>query len=300
MQAKQGGLGAWALMGVLALIWGSSFILMKHGLFDHGRPVLTPWQMAATRLSIAWLALSPLLLRHLGLLPRHWKALLATGLFGNGIPAFLFAIAQSHIGSAVAGMINSLTPLFVLVVGATFFNVRLRGVHLVGVALGLAGAAGLILQGNGVNGAPTFYAACAVVATICYGISANVVKHHLPGLPAAGISALALTFVGVPATVMVFATGVPGTVMNDPAGPKALLHVALLAVLSSALALVLWNRLIQLTTALAASTVTYLMPVIAIGWGLLDDEHITWAHLGLIGAILAGVLLVHLADRRSA
>lgn len=287
-------------MGILALIWGSSFILMKHGLFDHGRAVLTPWQMASTRLCIAWLALLPWALKHVQMVPRNWKALGASGLFGNGLPAFLFALAQSRVGSALAGMINSLTPLFVLAIGALFFRVRMRGVHALGVALGLAGAAWLILLGDRMDGAPPPFAAAAVVATICYGLSANVVKHHLAGLPAEGISALAMTFVGIPSLIGVFVTGVPATVVTDPAGAKAVGHVALLAVLSSALALVLWNRLIQLTSALSASTVTYLMPVVAIGWGLIDGERVTWAHALAIAVVLLGVLLVNLADRRSA
>lgn len=291
---------AWPLLLVLALIWGSSFILMKHGLFDHGRAVLTPAQMASTRLFIAWLVLLPWAVKHRALIPRHWKALGASGLFGNGIPAYLFGLAQSRVGSALAGMINSLTPLFVLALGALFFRVRLRGVHVIGVGLGLAGAAGLILLGNRVDGAPPLFAGAAVMATICYGLSANVVKHHLPGLPAEGISALALSFVGLPALVLVLLTDVPGALVNDPAAAKAVGFIALLAVLSSALALVLWNRLIQLTSALAASMVTYLMPVVAIGWGLIDGEQVTWGHALAIAVVLLGVLLVNLADRRTA
>lgn len=286
------------LLAVLAVIWGSSFILMKWSLFDNGRPVLGPWQVASARLAIAWLILVPSMLRHAGLLPAHWKALLVSGLFGNGLPAILFTTAQSRIGSALAGMINALSPLFVLVIGALFFSVRTRGVHLAGVLLGLGGAAGLILVGRQVDGAPVAFAGSAVLATLCYGISANVVKTHLPGLPPAGISALALTFVGPPALVLVFATVLPATLRQDPAAWRALGFVALLAALGTSLALLLWNRLIQLTSALAAATVTYLMPVVAIGWGVFDGERITWGHLGMVSAVLAGVLLVNLADRR--
>ena len=106
----------WVILLVLALVWGSSFILMKRGLFHDGKPVLDPWQMASARLAIAWLALSPLLFIHAPLLRKHWLPLLGTGVLGNGLPAFLFAAAQTHIDSALSGMLNSLTPLFTLLV----------------------------------------------------------------------------------------------------------------------------------------------------------------------------------------
>lgn len=291
--------GAWVLLGALALIWGSSFILMKRGLFDEGRPVFSPVQVAGLRLAVAWTVLSPLLFRHARLLPLNWRALMVSGLVGNGIPAILFTVAQTHVGSAVAGVLNSLSPLFTLVVGALVFGARVRGIHVVGVLVGLAGAAGLILIGRQVEGAPAGHAGLVVLATLCYGISANVVKHNLAGLPPEGITVLALTFVGPLAWVVVLLSGAPSVALHDPSGPNALLHVGALAVFGTALAVVLWNRLIQLTSALAASTVTYLMPVVAIGWGLLDGEHFGWAHLGMVAAILGGVLLVHAADRYS-
>lgn len=139
----------WVILLVLALIWGSSFILMKRGLFHDGRPVLTPWQMASARLAIAWLALLPLLLRYAPLFRDHWLPLLGTGMLGNGIPAFLFATAQTRIDSSLSGTLNSLTPLFTLIIGALFFHARMRPFHLVGILVGLCGAAGLILLNKG-------------------------------------------------------------------------------------------------------------------------------------------------------
>jgi drug/metabolite transporter (DMT)-like permease len=303
MRVNGGKLGprdsAWLLLGVLALIWGSSFILMKRGLFDHGRPVFDPVQVACLRLALAWTVLSPLLFRHAVLLPQHWRALMVSGLVGNGIPAILFTLAQTRVGSAVTGVLNSLSPLFTLLVGALFFRTRVRPVHALGILLGLAGAAGLMLIGQRMENVPVGFASLAVVATLCYGISANVVKHRLAGLPPEGITVLALTFVGPLAWAGVFLSGAPAVALHDPAGLEALLHVVALAAFGTALAVVLWNRLIQLTSALAASTVTYLMPVVAIAWGMLDGETFGWAHLGMVAAILSGVLLVHAADRYS-
>lgn len=294
---KQG--GTWLLLGILALIWGSSFILMKRGLYHEEVAVLTPWQMATARLSIAWLALSPLLFRHIALLPNHWLPLLGSGLLGNGIPAFLFATAQSRIESALSGMLNSLTPLMTLLTGALFFGTRVRGVHVFGIALGLVGAAGLVAF-NSKNGLPSWsaYAVLPVVGTLCYGASGNIVKKYLYMLPAEATSALALTWVGPVSIGLALGSGLPGALRNDPNAWRALGYVAILAVMSSALALVLWNMLLKRTSALRASMVTYLMPVVAIGWGVLDRETVGWQQVGMIALVLAGVYIVSVAERR--
>ena len=289
----------WLLLLVLALIWGSSFILMKRGLFHEGEPVLTAYQLATSRLAIAWLALSPLMLRHLSLMRRHWKPLLGSAVFGNGIPALLFATAQTRIDSALSGMLNGLTPLMTLLAGMAFFGLRFRGVHVVGVLLGLGGAAGLILS-RADDGLPTWtiHALLPVLGTVCYGLSGNIVKHYLYGLPPAAISALALTFLGPLCMALAVHSGLVTTLAEHPHAWRAMAYVGLLAVLSSALALVLWNVLLQHTTALWASSVTYLMPVVAIGWGLLDGETITVAQMAMIGVVLGGVYLVSVAERR--
>lgn len=284
---------------LLALIWGSSFILMKRGLFHEGRPVLTPVQLATSRLGIAWLVLSPLLLRHAAFFRTHWRPLLLAGLLGNGIPAILFALAQSRIDSALSGILNSLTPLMTLVIGASFFGRRLRWVHLAGVAVGLGGAAGLIwLRRPDALPAWSLFAVLPIAGTLCYGISGNIVKARLHALPATATAALALTFVGPACVVMALASGLPSALRTDPDAWGALGHVALLATLSSAFALVLWNALLQRASALWASSVTYLMPVVAIGWGLLDGETITGGQLAMIALVLSGVYLVNLAEAR--
>ncbi len=287
----------WLLLGALALIWGSSFILMKRGLYHEGVPVLTPWQMATARIAMAWLALSPILLRHAGLLRRHWLPLLGSGLLGNGLPALLFATAQTRIDSALSGMLNSLTPLMTMVTGALFFALRVRGVHLAAILLGLFGAAGLVYTGSGTGHGWSWFALLPVLGTLGYGFSGNIVKRHLYGLPPAATSALALTWVGPPAIGLALASGLPEKLATDPRAATALGYVAVLAVMSSAVALILWNMLLQRTTALRASTVTYLMPVVAIGWGLLDGEAIGWSRLALIGLVLAAVYLVSSAEQ---
>ncbi|HMU15505.1 MAG: DMT family transporter [Bacteroidetes bacterium] len=291
----------WGLLLVLALIWGSSFILMKRGLFHAGRPVLSPLQLATARLTIAWLALLPLLFVHAPLFRKHWLPLLGTGVLGNGIPAFLFAYAQTRIDSALAGMLNSLTPLSTLLIGVLFFGHRLRVAHVIGILAGLAGAVGLIVWQRTDEGLPSWnlYAVLPLLGTICYGCSANIVKRHLYTLPAAATACLALTFLGPWTLVGVRVTDLPTTLETDPDAWRALGYVALLAVLSSALSLVLWNVLLMRTTAVWASSVTYLMPVVAIGWGLLDGEVLSGPQVAMILLILLAVWLVGRAERMS-
>lgn len=287
----------WVILLVLALIWGSSFILMKRGLFHDGRPVLSPWQMASARLAIAWIVLLPLLLRYAPLLRVHWLPLLGSGLLGNGLPAFLFATAQTRIDSSMSGTLNSLTPLFTLLIGAAFFHARMRAFHLVGILLGLCGAAGLILSHAGGGLSWSAFAILPILGTLCYGCSANIVKRHLHMLPAAATAALALTWVGPLGIAGALATGLPATLASEPDAWRSLGFVALLAVLSSALSLILWNALLKRTSAVWASSVTYLMPVVAIGWGLLDGEHMGVREFLMILLVLSGIYLVNLAER---
>ena len=299
VEVQRDGWKAWTLMVVLALIWDSTFILIKRGLFHEGRPVLSPVQAASCRLVIAWLALTPFLFRHMHHIWKHRVALLFSGLVGNAIPAFLFATAQSRIDSSLAGMLNSLTPLFAMVLGAAFFHTRMRGIHIVGVLLGLLGAVGLMAsRGDGGPINLQWAALLVVLATVCYGLSVNIIKRYLHEVPPVGIAAMALTFIGPPSLLVAWWSGVPATLATDPQGWSALGYVALLAVLSSALALVLWNVLLQRTTAVWASSVTYLMPLVAIGWGALDGEVVRGVQFAMMGAILAGLLLINLADRR--
>lgn len=289
---------SWFLLGTLALIWGSSFILMKRGLWAEGRPMLSPGQVASARLAIAWAVLVPATLRHWPLLRPYWRPLLLAGVLGNGVPALLFATAQTRIDSALSGMLNSLTPLFTLVVGLLLFGTQARLAQFGGVLLGLVGAVGLVAFDLGPGAAGwSPYALLPVLGTVCYGASANVVKHQLHRLPATATAALALTFVGPIGFGGCVATDLAGTLREVPGAWSALGYVALLALLSSALSLVLWNALLKRTSAVRASSVTYLMPVVAIGWGLLDGEQLGAMQVLMIAVVLGGVYLVSASDR---
>ena len=254
--------------------------------------------MASARLAIAWIALLPLLLRYAPLMRTHWLPLLGSGMIGNGIPAILFATAQTRIDSSLSGTLNSLTPLFTLLVGVLFFGHRLRWVHIIGILVGLVGAAGLIAWKKA-DGLPPWnvYALLPVIGTALYGCSANIVKRHLHMLPAAATACLALTFVGPVGLAGTFAAGLPSTLEEHPHGWTSLGFVALLALFGSAISLVLWNALLKRTSAVWASSVTYLMPVVAIGWGVMDGERMGLQQVLMILLVLSGIYLVNLAER---
>lgn len=285
----------WAILVLLAFIWGSSFILMKRGMFTAGgETVFSPNEVAALRLFIAWLALLPLAIKaHRELWGKHKWALMAVGLFGNGLPAFLFTAAQSRIDSALAGMLNTLVPLFTLLLGVLFFRTKVRGLQVIGVVVGLVGACSLMLSAS--NGKPSgewMFAALVVLATICYAISVNVVKRYLGEMQPIKIVALALSYVGIPAAVYALFTDAPQVVLEHPAGWGSLGYIVLLAVFGTTLSLIFFNRLVAGTSAVYASTVTYLIPIVAMLWGLADGEVVSWLQVGCIAVVLSGVYLV--------
>lgn len=282
---------SWVLLLILAIVWGSSFILMKRALFaTDGSVIFSSQQVAALRITIAALSLLPIALRHLrGLWDSKAKYLLFSGLIGNSIPAFLFTHAQTEISSALAGMLNATTPLFTFLLGIALFGVVFERRHLVGVAIALVGAIGLLYFRSDGSIELSSAALWICLATVCYASSINVIKTYLKGLDPLAISSLSLLMVGPWAGLYAWHLGAFEVVADHAQGWSGLGYICVLAVVGTALALILFNRLIQQESALFASTVTYLMPIIAIGWGLWDGESVSWLQIGCIATILGGV-----------
>lgn len=283
-------IAAWLILILLGIIWGSSFILMKKGL-----QVYSSNEVGALRIVISFLFLLPFALRRLKHVKRKiWLALLLTGILGNGAPAFLFAHAQTVIDSSVAGILNSLTPLFTVLVGIMAFNLKLRWFNFLGVAIGLAGAAGLLaVSGSGDFSFKLSYAVYVVMATICYAISVNIIKFWLKDINPIGIVTLSFLLIGPPVMLYLFGfTGFVEKVSTHPQAMAGLGYVAILAIGGTALALMLFNKMIKMTDPVFASSVTYLIPVVAVIWGVFDGEKFGWSYLIWIFMILSGILLV--------
>lgn len=274
----------------LSFIWGSSFILMKRGL-----EVFSPVQVGAYRLSIAGWALLPVVLRHWTPFVRSkLKYFAIVGLVGNGIPAFLFATAQTKLNSSTAGALNALTPLFTLLIGIWVFGQPLTFSKTLGVIIGLIGALILIvLKANGLAEPHWAFGLLIVLATLMYGTSVNTVGRYLRDVRPMVTAAVPLVLAAIPATILLFSTDFISKIIQDAAAWEALGYISILGLLGSAASLVAFNKLIQITSPIFASTTTYLMPIVALFWGVLDGEAMGWPQFLGMFSILVGIWLVN-------
>lgn len=281
----------WMILIVLAITWGSSFILIKRGL-----EIFSAGEVGALRVVITWLFLLPFALKRLrGLLPGQWLMFLAVGIVGSLLPAFLFAAAQKGIDSSLAGILNSLTPLFTLVVGISFFKTKPKWFHIAGVMIGLAGALGLVsISGNGDFTFNMGYAILVIIAAVCYAINVNIVKAFLQGIDPVTITAMSFFMVGPLATVYLLGfTPFTSDLVQNQHAYAGLGYLAVLSIVGTGLALMLFNHLIQLTSAVFASSVTYFIPVVAVLWGIADGEHFRAGFILWIFLVITGVVLVN-------
>lgn len=279
----------WALLTGLSLVWGSSFILIKKGLV-----VYSAGEVGAIRVMAACLFLLPIAIPRLGSInKRHWKLLFLCGLLGNFFPAFLFAIAETQLTSALTGILNALTPLFVLVVGLLFFNQKLGIRTGMGLIIGLAGTIYLVFMGSSDTiGSANFYVVYVLLATLCYGINLNILKYFLHDLSAKEITSISLLLVGPIATVYLFsATDFTQKFATQEGAWEAFFYVVVLGVVGTAIALLFFNRLVKITSPVFTSLVTYLIPIVAVAWGILDNEVVRASHYIGMAIIIAGIFI---------
>lgn len=294
-QRNDSGFLPWIMLSVLVVIWGSSFILIKRGV-----EVYSSVEVGTIRIMVAFLVLFPFALKRINKISRKKLMIITiTGFIGTGLPAFLFAKAQTQIDSSLAGILNSLTPLFTLVLGLMFFRQKTRWVNVIGVLLGLIGAIGLIYSTS--DGSFEFhfsFAIYAIIATMLYAVQSNMVKYYLNDVPTLTIASLGFFFIGFPATIVLFFfTDFPVLIVEHPNGMSAFLYVALLGFLASAVAIIIYNRLVQITNAVFATSVTYFVPILALFWGILDGEKFPIPAFLFAGVILIGVVLVNLRKK---
>jgi drug/metabolite transporter (DMT)-like permease len=278
----------WGMLILLALVWGSSFILIKRGL-----EVFSPGEVGAYRIVAAASFLLPLSLPRLKNLNKHQIFyLVIVGLVGSFIPAFLFAKAQTQLSSSLTGVLNALTPLAVVMIGALFFGSKITKRNGIGLAIAFIGVFILVVVKEG-SGLEAFsginaYALFVILACICYGFNLNIIKYKFVTLKPIQITAISLLMV-LPAALIFLLVGTDFSykVANVPGALKALGYVTLLGVMGTALALILFNVMVKRVTPVFASSVTYLIPIVAIMWGVLDGEVLLWGHyLGIVAVIL--------------
>jgi drug/metabolite transporter (DMT)-like permease len=281
----------WIIFVSLALTWGSSFILMKRGLDS-----FSSYQVAALRIFIAFLFLLPIAFRHIKKIYfKHLPAFIAMGVFGNLIPAFLFTQAETLISSALTGMLNSITPVFALIIGLILLKEKVKLLQIVGLAIGIIGAIGLLSLGKNSESSGNIYLGGGMVllATFFYGLSVNIIKAKLENVSAVTATIFALCIVGPFAGIYLFTTDFIEVMQTKPLAFNSLKYVCILAIFGTSLSLIVFNTLINEAGTLFASSVTYLIPIVAMLWGTFDGEAITAAHTVFIVVILAGVWLVN-------
>lgn len=278
------------LLGILALIWGTSFILIKQGL-----KAFEADEVGALRVASAFAFMLPIAVFKVRELKRddYWK-LFVSGLLGIFIPSFLFAAAQTHMDSSVAGIMNTLTPLFTMILGGLIFRQRFGMSAVIGIICGFAGAVVLIVSRSGGSIGFNSYALLIVVACLSYGSNLNFIKFKIPNLRSLAITSVSLMLIGPLAVIYLFGFTEFTTKLELQEGAwRALGFVVLLGFMSTAVATILFNELVKIGTPMFASSVTYLIPIVGVMWGALDGEQLGVGHFAGMVAIIIGVYLAN-------
>ncbi|MEM7109118.1 MAG: DMT family transporter [Bacteroidota bacterium] len=290
MAIKNRNVLAWGLLLLLALIWGSSFILIKKGLL-----IYSALEVGAIRIVAAYLFLIPMALQSIKKTEKkHWRFLFTVGLFGSFLPAFLFAIAQTQIQSSLAGILNALTPLFTMLLGLVLFSQRFTIKLALGLLLGFLGSVVLVFVGERDEIVFNVYALLVVLATLFYAANLNLIKFKLRDASSKAITSLSLFLVGPIALIhLLFNTDFIATTLSVKGAYLALGALSILGILGTAIALLLFNQLVKITSPIFTSSVTYIIPIVAVAWGLADGERLFLGHYAGMGLIIVGVYMVN-------
>lgn len=277
----------WIYLTILSLIWGSSFILIKKGLIG-----LSALQVGSFRIIFASLFLLLIGFKSLKKISRRqWKFVAVTSVFGTFIPAYLFAIAETEVNSSVVAILNSLTPLNTLVLGIIAFGITFQKRQVLGVVVGLVGCLLLVLSGNSAAAENNYlYLVLVVIATLSYAINVNLIKKYLHDLNSLSITTGNFAILLLPALLILSTTNISQKI-HVANTQHSIMFVLILGVLGTGIANVVFFKLIQMSSPVFATSVTYLIPIVAFFWGLLDNEMLTTIQFFGAFIILIGVYL---------
>ncbi|MBL4663436.1 MAG: EamA family transporter [Flavobacteriaceae bacterium] len=283
----------WVYLIILSLVWGSSFILIKKGLVG-----LTDYQLGTIRIVLTSIFLFSVGFKSIRQIEKkHWFWIAVSGLVSSFFPPFLFAMAQSHIDSSVASILNSLTPLATAVLGIIMFKILSSRRQIWGVLIGLVGTVLLILAGADFNPDQNYwYSGLIIVAAIGYALNVNIIKKYLSDISALAVTTGNFIVVFLPALIILYLSGFFETILQDKEMQLAFFYVAILSLVGTAVAKVIFNKLIQIASPIFASSVTYTMPIVAVMWGIFDGER-----FGVLQVLAASIILfgVYLSNKRS-
>jgi drug/metabolite transporter (DMT)-like permease len=279
----------WLVFALLSIVWGSSFILMKEGL-----KAFNAYQVASLRMLSAGLVLLPFAIQAFKKIPKDKMGLvIISGLVGNFIPAYLFCIAETRIDSALAGILNSLTPLFTIIVGLVFYKVQTSAIKLLGILIGFIGLTCLMLAGKEVHFEHLSYASLVLVATIMYGINVHTVGRYLKEIGSIQIASVAFSFLIIPSATVLYFTDFFNKDFSNPVVLHSTIAGGVLGMIGTSMASILFYYLVKKAGILFGSLVTYGIPVVAVAWGIGFGESLSPLQIFCLGVILFGVYIVN-------
>jgi drug/metabolite transporter (DMT)-like permease len=292
---------AWFYLLLLGLIWGSSFILMKRGMHAiDGTELFSSSQVAAIRILLASTFLLPISIISLKKIKqkKDWFFFACVGYFGNFFPAFLFTYAETGLSSGLTGVMNSLTPIFTILIGYFVFKHAIKQMQSIGIGIAGLGVILLIVGGNNTDFSGQVPQIIAVIlATLCYAISVNVVKYKLAAYKAMETASLAFFTTFIPSLFLTLTSGSISFIQDEPKAWEGLGFIAILSIVGTAIALYFFNKLIAISSTIFASSVTYIIPIVAVFIGLQFGEKIHIVQIGAMVIILVGVFLVNKVNR---
>ncbi|CAM2801390.1 multidrug DMT transporter permease [Chryseobacterium flavum] len=285
----------WILLAVLSIIWGSSFILIKKSL-EH----FNPFQVGSLRVLIAGIILLPVAVSNYRLFPkRHLKWLILAAFTGNFIPMFLFPIAETEVSSSIAGIINSMMPIFVIIVGGLIWKFETTKKQIIGTLISFTGVCILAFGGGESADFKIIPILLLLLATLCYALSTTTVKSKLMEVSSTVLSAFVFSFVlFFPSVIALSFTGFFSEFTFSKDNMLGLLFVSLLSVFGTGLAMMMNYRLLKVSSPLFASTVTLIMPIVAIIWGIIDGEKLTYLQFIGAGIIIAGLIFLRTNQKK--
>ena len=281
----------WVFLVILSVIWGSSFILIKKGLIG-----LTAYQLGSLRIIFTAIFLFIIGFKSFNKIEkRHYKPVFVSAFLGSFIPVYMFALAETEIDSSIASILNSLTPLNTLIFGVFFFKMSFNKNQLLGVVIGLIGTLLLIVSGSNLNPDQNYWFSIFVlIASVCYAFNVSIIKTYLQDLNAMSIAVGNFAVITIPALIVLTCTGFfKAEVLTSNVVQTSMLYLVLLAIFGTGIAKVMFNRLVQISTPIFSSSVTYTIPIVALLWGVLDGEKLSIIQVLATGIILLGVFLAN-------
>ncbi|WP_132791628.1 DMT family transporter [Tenacibaculum skagerrakense] len=280
----------WFVLLMLSLIWGSSFILMKKALLG-----LSPIQVGALRILITAFFLLIIGFKSLKKIKKEqWKYVFFSALLGTLFPSFLYAFAIDKIDSSIASILNSLTPFNTLIVGTLVFGFIFQKKQLIGILIGLVGTLILIMKGASLNPNQNYwFALLPIISSIGYAFNVNIIKKYLQDLDAIAITTGNFILIIIPAFLVLFFTDFFSAFELNETTEPALLYILILAIVGTGFAKIMFNKLIQISSPVFSASVTYLIPIVAVMWGILDGEKLSVIQLVAGVIILFGVYMVN-------